>query len=168
MTCKNNIYTIIDEYLYRNQLLKSYIKDLETVNIRNKSKYDKYKEFSNYEYLKDEIIKTDEIIEKKKLELFEYDNRLFNIDNIVIKYKDINNYNMCKRFISDYEDENKKALNYITNPTISTNINSLNNIIKKNEEKIQKYKLNISEMIIKEEVPKIEELIISNDIIKKE
>ena len=167
MACKNNIYTIIDEYLYRNQLLKSYIKDLETVNIRNKSKYDKYKEFSNYEYLKDEIIKTDEIIEKKKLELFEYDNRLFNIDNIIIKYKDINNYNMCKRFISDYEDENKKALNYIRNPTISTNINSLNNIIKKNEEKIQKYKLNISEMIIKKEHLKIEELIISNDIIKK-
>ena len=51
MACKNNIYIIIDEYLYRNQLLKSYIKDLETVNIRNKSKYDKYKEFSNYEYL---------------------------------------------------------------------------------------------------------------------
>ena len=78
--------------------------------------------------VKDEIIKTDEIIEKKKLELFEYDNRLFNIDNIY------------KRFINDYEDENKKALNYITNPTISTNINSLNNIIKKNEEKWRKMK----------------------------
>lgn len=144
MTCRHNNYTIIDEYLYRTQLLKNYIKDLETVNIRNKSKYDKYKEFTNYEYLKNEIMKTDEIIEKKKLELFEYDNRLYNIDNIYIKYKDIINYNKIKRIIIDLEDENKKALNSITNATISTNI------IKKNEENIQKYKLNISEMIIKE------------------
>ena len=135
-------YNIIDEYLYHNQQLKSYIKDLETVNIRNKSKYNKG--FSNNEYLKDEIIKIDELIEKKKLELFEYDNRLYNIDNIYIKYKDIINYNKIKRIIIDLEDENKKALNSITNATISTNI------IKKNEENIQKYKLNISEMIIKE------------------
>lgn len=162
MTCRHNNYTIIDEYLYRTQLLKNYIKDLETVNIRNKSKYDKYKGFNNYEYLKQEIINTDEIIEKKKLELFEYDNRLYNIDNIIIKYKDIINYNRIKNFINHYEDENKKTLNYITNATISTNINSLNNIIKKNEEQIQKYKLNISEMIIKEEP------IVSNDLdIKK-
>lgn len=133
-------YNIIDEYLYHNQQLKSYIKDLETVNIRNKSKYNKG--FSNNEYLKDEIIKIDKLIEKKKLELFEYDNRLYNIDNIIIKYKDIINYNNIKRFIKDYEDENKKILNDITNTFIS------NNIIKENEEKIQKYKLTISEMMI--------------------